>query len=672
MAIVIPGYLATNAVTKSSSGSCLQACMASCEVGSGSGCASCMSTWCQVACQGSCMYSCEAACQTTCESNCQTSCQLNCQTCETVCEENCQTACQNGCQTCQTACQSSCQTSCLYYCQSCQTACEVTTQAVPHFYWSFLSVTAENNSTDTAVRGIWSGFVAAREVLCAACNGFLWELELSDDGVWSKTSCGALDTSTEVSMFGFEEKLYVLNGLEYKVWDGVTLNDVEGYRPLVSVSVVPTGGGTTIEQVNKLVGTRRCRFSPDGSARMFTLPEQELQSIDYVKLVGSGKAMTGWTADIKKGTVTFSSTPAEGTNSIEIGWTFPTNSAETVRAMRYAEIYNGAQDSRVFIYGDGSNKCFYSGLDYDGRARADYFPDLNEAAIGDENTPLMALIRHYSRLLAFKLDSAYSIYYGAITLADGKTTAGFYVTPVNRDVGSCAPGQARLVENKPRTLDGRSVVEWKASGSSGNISADERNAQRVSQRVEGSIRSFDLTTAKTFYDKYAHEYYVIGTDGTALVNGIDADAWYIYTGFDALCMINYKDELYFGTAGGYLRHFSDAYSSDEGEVIDALWESGAMNFGQDFKRKYSAMLWLGVKPEDRGYLAVTAETDKKSDFAEYSFESVNEGEVPEMVRVKLKAKKFTYYKLKLRNNSADTTATVVSADIRVRGTGFVR
>lgn len=97
-----------------------------------------------------------------------------------------------------------------------------------------------------------------------------------------------------------------------------------------------------------------------------------------------------------------------------------------------------------------------------------------------------------------------------------------------------------------------------------------------------------------------------------------------------------------------------------------------MAFNEDFKRKYSAMLWVGIKPEDNGYLGVTAETDRKSDFAEYSFTTGDAAGVPEMNRIKLKAKKFTYYKLKLSNDSADTTATVVSVDIRVRGTGYVR
>lgn len=84
------------------------------------------------------------------------------------------------------------------------------------------------------------------------------------------------------------------------------------------------------------------------------------------------------------------------------------------------------------------------------------------------------------------------------------------------------------------------------------------------------------------------------------------------------------------------------------------------------------MLWIGIKPEENGYLAVTAETDRKADFAEYAFTTTDKGGVPEMNRIKLKAKKFTYYKLILKNNTADTTATVVSADIRVRGTGYVR
>ena len=635
---------------------------------------------------GGCTHMCELFCE-SCEGGCESGCQAVCQGCEGAacqscegCESYCQGVCQGcegvSCQSCETACEGLCESSCEDACQSacqlaCQGACEAASQSADHFEWSFCAVSASANTTDTVVRGLWSGFVAGQEVLCAACNGYLWQLARSEDGAWSKTACGAIDTGEDVHMFGFQDRLYLLNGSEYKVWDGTALTDVGGYRPLVAVSVPPAGGGTALEQINKLNGLRRVRVSPDGTATAFRLPERDLASVDYVRDVATGEDIESYDVSLTAGTVTITPAPAEGTNSIEIGYSVAADTAEEILAMRCAELYNGAQDTRVFVYGDGTNRCFYSGIDFDGLPRADYFPELNVAHIGDANTPVTAMIRHYDRLLAFKLDSAWSIGYAQLTLADGSVTAGFYVSPINRSVGCCAPGQAVLVENRPRTLDARSVVEWSTTAS-GSLSGDERNAERVSQRVDETIRSFDLETAKAFYDKYAHEYYVIGADGTALVNGIDADAWYVYTNFAARCLINYKDELYFGTADGYLRHFSTEYFSDEGEAIDAYWESGSMPFGADFRRKYSAMLWVGIRPDDNGYLAVTAKTDRKTDFAEYSFSTADAAQVPEMNRIKLKAKKFTYYNLILSNNTADTTATVVSVDIRVRGTGYVR
>lgn len=652
----------------------------------GGGCTHMCELFCEE-CEGSCESGCQAVCQ-NCEGYCESSCEVYCQNCEGAscqscegCESYCEGVCQNcqgaGCQTCQTGCQGSCQETCESACQTscqlgCQASCELSAQSSNYFVWNFCKVTAAANTTDTVVRGLWSGFVAGQEVLCAACNGYLWQLSLGEDGTWSKTACGTIDTDEDVFMFGFSGSLYLLNGSQYRVWNGTALTDVGGYRPLVAVSVPPEGGGTALEQVNKLTGARRVRVSPDGTATVFHLPEQNLASVDYVQYVSSGADITSYDVDLTAGTVTIAPAPAEGTNSVEIGYSVADDTADEIQAMRYAELYNGSQDTRVFVYGDGTNRCFYSGLDYDGLPRADYFPDLNVAHVGDENTAITAMIRHYDRLLCFKLDSAWAIGYSQVTLADGTVTAGFYVSPINRSVGNCAPGQAVLVENRPRTLDGRSVVEWKSTSSSGNINGDERNAERVSQRVDETIRTFDLETAKTFYDKYAHEYYVIGADGTALVHGIDADAWYVYTNFAARCLINYKDELYFGTADGYLRHFSTQYFSDEGEAIDAYWESGSMPFAADFQRKYSAMLWVGIRPDDNGYLEVSAKTDRKTDFAVYSFETADAAQVPEMNRIKLKAKKFTYYNLILANNTADKTATVVSVDIRVRGTGYVR
>ena len=45
---------------------------------------------------------------------------------------------------------------------------------------------------------------------------------------------------------------------------------------------------------------------------------------------------------------------------------------------------------------------------------------------------------------------------------------------------------------------------------------------------------------------------------------------------------------------------------------------------------------------------------------------------PQMHRLKIKAKKFVFYKLILSSNNANAAATVTSSDIRVRFTGYAK
>lgn len=531
------------------------------------------------------------------------------------------------------------------------------------------------------VKRLWSGMVAERECVLAACDGKLYRL--FDGADWNKAELGAVSTTGDVFIFGFDSKAYILDGVSYKVYDGEMLADVEGYRPLVVTASVPGGGGTSLEQVNKLNGLRRAQFSPDGAAMTFFLPEQNIVSVDYVKNLVTGEDFTGYTVDLKVGTVTFESAPAQGINTVEIGWTFPTNYRRQVERMRYAELYNGTQDSRVFLYGDGSNEVFYSGLDTNGFGRADYFPDMNEAAIGESNTPVTALIRHSGRLMAFKTNGAYSIVYGSMTLADGSTIATFNVTAVNKAIGNVAPGQAQLVLNYPRTLFGEDVYEWR--GSSTYVTADERLAKRISDRVQTALRSFVAERCKCWDDNDAQEYYIC-YGRTALVHNYVADAWYVYTNFDAQAMCNFRGELYMGTSDGRVLRVSDLVRTDCGKPIPAYWESGSMDFGADYMRKYTSMIWVSVKPESNSHVEITVKTDRKSEFpvkviakgissfgnmnfAAFSFITSSR---PYTTRLRIKAKKYTYYKLIFQNSEPDTTATILAADIRVRETGYVK
>lgn len=538
------------------------------------------------------------------------------------------------------------------------------------------------------VRGVWSGWVNGKEQLVAACGGKLWKLWDEKTEEFIREEIGNIDTGRENHFFGFDNNLYIINGAEYKVWDGNTLSDVGGYRPLVTIAVPPAGGGETLEQVNKLCGARRCWLSPDGEKTVFHLPEKGLLSLDYVKDLSTGEAIapSAYTADTAAGTVTFAQAPAMGTNTMEIGWTMAESFRDQVLHMRWGELYAGTQDTRIFLYGDGSNRAIYSGLDYDGKPRADYFPDLNEVSVGDANTPITGMIRHYSKLLCFKTSSAWAIQYGTISMADGLVTEAFYVTPINRSIGNVAPGQVRLVLNSPRTLHGSDVYEWKNNSSyTSNLSIDERQAKRISDRIYATVRKFDLENCYCYDDNWAQEYYIC-QGGRALVHNYAADAWYYYEDFDAVCMANFRGELLYGTSDGRLMHFSTDYLSNDGRAIDAYWESGSMSFGLDYQRKYSAMLWVGVKPESSAEVEVTVQTDRSSRYTEkvvtsslanfahvnYAKYSYATNRKPQMSRLKIKAKKFVFYKLIFRTTAADSTVTILAADIRVRFTGYAK
>lgn len=528
--------------------------------------------------------------------------------------------------------------------------------------------------------GAWEGMAGSTHHLLAAFGGVVFDI---DPLMWSARSVGTC-TQDKTSFFGFDEKVYLLNGHEYKSWDGgdeTSFEDVSGYIPVTLTATTPGGEGTLLENVNRLNGLRRVRYSPDGEATVFYLPETE---IDEVKAV-DGTEIT-YKADLKAGTLTFNSAPEKGTNTLTVTYRKGDGARDEVCGMRFSELYNGASDTRVFLYGDGSNKTIYSGIDGDtGKPSADYFPDLYEAEVGERNTPITALVRHYARLLAFKQGSAWSIQYGTINLDDGSVTAAFYVMPVNRLFGNDAPGQVRLLENNPLTLDGSSVYQWRSTSSSGNITDNERNANRVSDRIAVTLREFDFSKTVTFNRKQEHEYWFL-CGGKAIILNYSNDSWYIYTNMPFLQMLEMDGETYGFADDGRLMRISREYRNDDGEAIDAYAETGSMDFGRDWQLKYSPMLFVAIEPESNARIDVTVMSNRRSDypvktvamsfctftnvdFNHWSFRTNNK---PQVKRLKLKVKKAVFYKLIFKSTSASATATILEADIQLRYAGNVK
>lgn len=536
-------------------------------------------------------------------------------------------------------------------------------------------------STDAPVFcGCWEGMVGSKHHVLAAFGGVVFDIDVLLETVKAVGEC----TQDTTSFFGFDEKVYLLNGHEYMSWDGgeeTQFQEVEGYVPVTLTATTPGGDGTLLENVNRLTGKRRVRYSPTGSDTVFHLPEANVDQIVSVE----GTDVT-YTPDLAAGTLTFQSAPAKGTNTLTVTYRKGNGARSEVESMRYSELYNGSTDTRVFLYGDGSNKTIYSGIDGDtGKPSAEYFPDLYEAEVGESNTPITSLVRHYARLLAFKEGSAWSIQYGTITLDNDVTTAAFYVLPVNKLLGNDAYGQVRLLENNPLTMDSGSIYQWRSTSSSGNITSDERNAKRISDRVMDTLASFDLKKTSTFNRKQEHEYWFL-YGGNALILNYANDAWYYYTNMPFLQMLDVENDTFGFSEDGKVVHVSRQHRNDDGEEIDAYAETGSMDFGRDWQLKYSPMLFIAIEPENNARINVTVQSNRRSDYPEktvamsfctfsnvdFNHWSFRTNRKPQVKRLKIKVKKATFYKLVFKSLSASATATVLEADVQLRYAGNVK
>lgn len=498
-----------------------------------------------------------------------------------------------------------------------------------------------------------------------------------------------------VTIFTFNGELYVMSANKAVVYRDGAFQEKAPYVPLVIVGADPAGGGTTLENINLLTPLRRMTFSADGESTAYVLPAEAITvtgiAIDNVAY----PAEQAGSYDSLSHTFTFATAPIKGVGNVEITYSAHEGDAEESRMQiircRLHEEYNGSTDTRLFVAGNGSNVCYYTGVNMAGEPDALYFPAMNEIAVDMSGSAITGLVRHYSKLLVFKHDGTYSISYEPVTLTDGNTVAGFYLRPMNREFGNEVMGQIQTVNNYPRTITKDGLYEWRITSS---YYKDERYAKRISDMVERSFRNADIAKIVTCDDDHRKNYYVFLNDeaGTVLVHRYDlgkTGVWCIYN--SSL----FRDVRYAMMHGGEMVFVNDAeafclddsLTRDAAQVtggtsqqIKAVWESGFMHFGADFRRKYSSILYVSVQPQFKSEIVITAETDKRDDYLEKTVSNsvfqwsnmnfvdwtFNTNNRPTINRVRLKIKKFVYYKLIFRIEKDGAQGTILGFDQQVR------
>lgn len=545
---------------------------------------------------------------------------------------------------------------------------------------------------ETPIKGMYSTNLGGIEYLLVATDGKLYyftQEQLEDEYNWDTiepTLIGNIGPNN-ASFFTFDKKVYILSG-KYMSWDGTTLEEVEGYTPLVFINTPPAGGGVVYDEINMLNPKKHQTFNGDGESTEFYIAQKEVDSIDEVYVNGELQTQgTDYTIDLTEGKVTFTNAPQQVMDNVDIWWSLDDGDRSIIEGMEFGTVFGGNIDSRVFLYGNPEcqNRTYFSGI-ADGIPSVEYFPATAQVDIGPSNFALTDLTRQYDRLLATtNRPEAYYLTIATeelnVVLSDASTTTRLVPSvstyPLNEVHGNIAPGQGQLLNNYPVTIDKNALIMWKAT----NV-RDEKNMEDISQKIRLDLSDLDLKRFKTLDHQVDNQLWF----------GIDENI-YIYNYYNkTFSRLKIEDNLkhfsdlenyvYMGTDEGKVMKWGEQFQDFDGELIKAHWEMDFSDFNVAYLRKTMNRLWVLMQPQgsssaDIGYITNRNESATKKhieykvqvmddvDFANFSFKISNN---PQPFRLKMKAKKFTNLKITI-DNTEKTDCTILQLILKVESFG---
>jgi len=562
-----------------------------------------------------------------------------------------------------------------------------------------------NFGTQYKARAMWSGIIdGVMEFIVLYGKKIYRVWDANNECFFSSPQLiGEIDVynKKDAYFFPFGSYLYLLargsDGLTNKkgFWyikrtNGVlTLTEVTettAYWPIVLTNCKADGTGEVFENVNRLSNYRRLWINGDAESLTYQITDSACVDVDIVYDRATGYQVTGWTYSSENNQITFDGVLYEGYNNYEIVYHTADCDKETVYKMRYGVLHSGSTDNCLCLWGDGSSRFIYSGVRYDNGEQGLYFPDLYEATVGNNNDPITAMARNYSQLLIFKTRETYTSTFSYTTLENELSTPMWTIYPVNTTIGSDIYGEVPQCENAPYTYCNGRVYEWRnQSGRSSSITRDERHAKYKSEKIYKSMLRFN--DGKTWmWDCNLNGELFICNKTEVFVYRYNQNIWYYYKfNTEPVQFMEFEGKIYLlVNVGGSLLEFADNAITDLGEVIEQYWESGSMSFGSPHMRKSTKSIWLTMIPRGNTEVTVEIETDRVGSEREktayrqtFTFSEMVLNEDFNFIansrarthKLKVKAKKFTHYKLKLKCDTIGKGMDVLSFVTEYRETG---
>lgn len=420
---------------------------------------------------------------------------------------------------------------------------------------------------------------------------------LSDTGgTWSLTEIGAMANARSRS-FVFDQKLYLLDGTTYQVYDGETLAEVADSAtvPTIIISRRPTGGGQSYQGLNLLGRKWTESFLGTADATVYQLTTKDLAEDAVTARVLNADGVwedktegTDFTVDREAGTVTFSTapgaSPVTGQDNVQItAAKVREGYLDTINRCTIAAVYGvGGSTDRVFLSGNGDKP----GVDwYSNFEDPAFFPDTNYTKLVRDGARVTGYTVLSNTLAAFidgASDGRNVVVRSGVLDENGDAVFRVSNTMIGQD--AVAPDTFCRTDKEPLFLTNRGVYAITAEELTGEKYSQERSYYIAS--AIGAAQGRENACACTYGDFYA-----LALDGTIYLLDLQQKTYernspyssfqyecYYWPDIPARVLFLDGDALCFGTEDGKLCRFhtnvDDVTSyNDDGAAIDAYWET---------------------------------------------------------------------------------------------------
>ncbi len=543
---------------------------------------------------------------------------------------------------------------------------------------------------EAPVNGLYRGVIKGKEYFLVHGGTKLYQ--------WTDSSIKELKsglTNGKGTAFTLNDKIYVLTGGEYLVFDGETVKDAtaDAYVPTTSIANKPEGGGTSFEDVNLLSSKRKNEFCADGAATVYQLDTTDVESIAEVKVDAKVWESGKYTLDGKKGQVKFTTAPPKpsiaGKDNVSITFVKTVEGyKDKIIKCTIAGIYGGKSQDRVFLSGNPDAQ------DTDWRCESNnplYFSDLSYTKVGADGAAIIGYSAISDSQAIIKADdrSETTIYFRGYNIDTTTSKVQFPVRRAAAGAGAVAKRAFAYLPEEPVFLSRTGVFALTSS----NITALQV-ARNRSYYVDAA-----LTKEEHLENACAvvwNGYYVLAVNGHAYVMDTNQNVaykpqsygdyvyeCYYWDNFPAVRMMESRGNLYFGTSDGKICRLNtdidtmQAYSDggtlgEDGKItgstaISAEWHTKADDDGDFMTYKTMVKRGSGVmmKPYTRSSIQVYARTERDFgrkiregiadifswtdiDFSRFTF---NSNDAPQVLPFNSKVKKYKTLQLIMKNDA---------------------